>query len=153
MGLDAAPSVSFSSIVNVALSASMRSITMSGLNFGSSSLLASGQSIDSTPSVSIPASAPCTTSAWTSATTLQCFPQTYAGFAAVTVESVIGCLGTLLSFDGKDIHFAFEPVAVPIPSSGIVRSTGFEHVQSRQRGAKRRPIADNQRAQLRPDNV
>jgi surface protein len=73
------------------------SVTVTGLNFGAGELSASGSltSVDA-----------CSTSTWTSATSVGCAPQAYGGSAAVRIavslSAVVGTLTGQLSFDGMD---------------------------------------------------
>ena len=90
----AAPVGSFTSGVNVAVSGGV-SVTISGLMFGSSCLTASatlGSTVD------------CSTTAWSSATTLQCFPgsvqRKVGDRLIVSVGGVVGTSALPFSFDG-----------------------------------------------------
>ena len=71
------------------------SVTISGLSFGRS---------DFTPTASLAVTDVCSSSAWTSATTVACAPQAYGGSAAgrtaVSVSAVAGTFVGQFSFDG-----------------------------------------------------
>jgi hypothetical protein len=70
------------------------SVTISGLSFGG---------LGFTPTASIGAADVCGSTAWTSATTVACAPQTYSGSilrTAVSVSAVAATLTGQLSFDG-----------------------------------------------------
>ena len=71
------------------------SVTISGLSFGDSVF---------TPTASIATADLCSSTAWTSATTVACAPQAYGGSAAmrtaVSVSALAGTLTGQFSFDG-----------------------------------------------------
>ena len=90
---DAAPVVSTAS-ANVAPSGA-GTVTFCGLSFGTDGR---------TPTASLNAAEPCGSTAWTSATTVACTPQTYGGTAslrtAVSLSAVVGTVLGQFSFDG-----------------------------------------------------
>jgi hypothetical protein len=92
----AAPVVSAAS-ANAAPSAG-GTVTINGLSFGNPAF---------TPTASLTAADACTSSAWTSATSVACAPLVYGGFAvpraAVSVSAVAGTLMGHFSFDGASV--------------------------------------------------
>ena len=95
----AAPVVSMAS-ANVVQSGG-GTVTITGLSFGTDGR---------TPTASLNAANPCSSSAWTSATTVACTPRAYHGTAVqwtvVSVTAVVGTLMRQFSFDGTCKHAA-----------------------------------------------
>ena len=88
-----APCASVGSPPNIAFTAGV-SFTISGLAFGSSAF---------TPTASLGAEDACSSTAWTSVTTVACAPSAYSGSSvrvAVSVNAVVGTLTGQFSFDG-----------------------------------------------------
>jgi hypothetical protein len=77
-------------------------VTISGLSFGSSAF---------TPTASLGAGDACSSTAWTSVTTVACAPSAYSGSSvrvAVSVTAVVGTLTGQFSFDGILAHCAHD---------------------------------------------
>jgi hypothetical protein len=78
-------------------SSAIGTVTISGLNFGTA---------DPSAIASLTGANSCSSSSWTSATTVACAPFEYDGGVAVTVVSVSVLVGTVtgqLSFDGTSL--------------------------------------------------
>jgi hypothetical protein len=95
-----------------AVSSGSGTVTISGLSFGTSS---------PTATASLATADVCSSTAWTSATTVACAPQAYSGSAvriAVSVSAVVGTVAGPFSFDGAWAAVG-RPSLEPSPRSSM----------------------------------